>query len=103
MEGVAIEPGVTAAERLRLCERSASFLQAVMTQFKIRNVNFVKPGVGEATRVLLRRVPDVLMLRDPDLADVRHLRLLAQEKNVPIRVDPALPYLATALIKELEG
>lgn len=102
-KGVAVEPGVTPDERLRLRARSTSFLQDVMTQFKIRNVNFVKPGVGEATRVLLRRVPDLLLLRDPGLPDVRHLRLLAQEKNVPIRVDPTLPYLATALIKELEG
>ena len=102
-KAVTIEPGVTPGERVRLRERSSSFLQALMTQFKIRNVNFVKPGVGEATRVLLRRVPDLLLLRDPGLPDVRHLRLLAQEKNVPIRVDPSLPYLATALIKELAG
>jgi hypothetical protein len=102
-KAVAVEPGVTPDEKRRLRERSTGFLQAVMTQFKIRNVHFVKPGVGEATRVLLRRVPDLLLLRDPGLPDVRHLRLLAQEKNVPVRVDPSLPYLATALIKELEG
>ncbi len=83
--------------------RSTAFLRNVMREFKIRNVNFIKPGVGEATRVLLRRVPDLLILRDPTLPDVAHLRLLALEKNVPIRVDPALPYLATALIKEIDG
>lgn len=91
------------AERQLCRERSASFLHNVMREFKIRNVNFIKPGVGEATRVLLRRVPDLLLLRDPALPDVAHLRLLAEEKNVPIRVDPSLPYLATALIKEIEG
>jgi Phosphoribosyl transferase (PRTase)/PELOTA RNA binding domain len=84
-------------------ERRTAFLQNVMCQFKIRNVNYIKPGVGEATRVLLRRVPDLLLLRDPSLPDVAHLRLLAEEKNVPIRVDPSLPYLATALIKEIDG
>ena len=84
-------------------ERSTAFLRSVMEQFKIRNVNLIKPGIGEATRVLLRRVPDLLLLRDPLLPDVAHLRLLALAKNVPIRVDPALPYLATALIKEIDG
>ena len=95
--------GVTPAERALWRERSTAFLHDVMKQFTIRNVNLIKPGIGEATRVLLRRVPDLLLLRDPMPADVAHLHLLAHEKNVPIRVDPALPYLATALIKEIDG
>jgi hypothetical protein len=91
---------VTAAQRQELRRQSAAYLHEAMTRFKIRDVNHVKPGVGEATRVLLRRVPDLVLLRDPALPDVAHLRHLAAEKNVPILVDGALPYLAAALIKE---
>ena len=70
----------------------------------ISDPNLVKPGIGEATRVLLRRVPRLLILRDADAPDVRHLKLLAREKNVPVVIDPALPYQAVSLIRSaLDG
>ena len=56
---------------------------------------------GVDSRVLLRRVPDRLLLREPDAGDVAHLRVLAEEKHVPIEVEPELPYLAVSLIKEV--
>jgi hypothetical protein len=95
--------GVTPAQRQELRAASAAFLQAARERFMIRDVNHVKPGIGEATRVLLRRLPDLLLVRDPDLPDVAHLRQLAAEKGVPVAADPALPYLAAALIKEIDG
>jgi hypothetical protein len=98
---VRTETAVTSAQRQEMRRRSGDFLHDAMARFKIRDVNHVKPGVGEATRVLLRRVPDLVLLRDPALPDVAHLRQLAAEKDVPILVDADLPYLAAALIKEL--
>lgn len=82
---------------------SAAFLAAVRERAGVRDPNHVKPGLGEATRVLLRRVPDRLIVRDPDSPDVEHLLVLAREKAVPTDTDPALPYAAAALIKELDG
>lgn len=70
-------------------------------RYRIGDRNFIKPGVAEATRVLLRRLPYLLLLRDPDGSDVAHLRLLAEQKRVPVVVDPAMPIQATALIKDL--
>jgi hypothetical protein len=93
--------GVTTEERQRLQQRSAGFLQEVRTRFGVRDVNHIKPGIGEATRVLLRRLPDRLLLRDANHADVEHLRVLAEEKGVAIEIDPTLPYLAAALIREV--
>jgi hypothetical protein len=49
----------------------------------------------------LRRLPDLVLLRDPDGPDVEHLRLLADRKQVPIVVDPTMPIQAAALIKDL--
>lgn len=92
---------VTPEERGALRRRNAAFLQSIQRRYMIRDVNHIKPGIGEATRVLLRRVPDRLLLREPDHEDVAHLRLLAEEKGVPTEVDRSLPYLAAALIKEL--
>ena len=83
---------------------SRSYMQAALAQHGIVDVNMVKPGIGEATRVLLRRSPRLLIVRDTDAVDVAHLVLLAQEKNIPVMVDPALPYHAVSLIRSaLDG
>lgn len=78
--------------------RSQAYIGQAMQRYGIGDVNLIKPGIGEATRVLLRRVPRRLLLRDPDHPAVAHLRLLAEEKKVPVEIDPALPYLAVSLI-----
>jgi hypothetical protein len=92
---------VVTDRRALLRQRSEAFLRDIGRRFGIHDVNRIKPGIGEATRVLLRRVPDRLLLREPDHSDVEHLRVLAGEKQVPIDVEPELPFLAAALIKEV--
>lgn len=91
-------------DRAHAASVSTEFLRAAMAQHGITDVNLVKPGIGEATRVLLRRVPRLLLLRDPDAPDVAHLKVLAAEKSVPVIVDAALPYQAVSLIQSaLDG
>lgn len=90
------------AERTALRRRSEDFVREVMSRHDVLNVNYVKPGIGEATRVLLRRVPDRLLLKNVDMDDVRHLLVLAEEKHVPVVVDRDLPYHATALIRNMK-
>ncbi|MCI0462540.1 MAG: hypothetical protein L0Z62_36790 [Gemmataceae bacterium] len=98
-EGPRVAHGVQRGEQRR---RMTALLDDVRRRFAIRDVNHVKPGVGEATRVLLRRVPDRLLLRDERAEEVEHLVLLARDKGVPVLAEPELPYLAVALIKELD-
>ncbi len=108
-EGIALEnsEGMSAPEpidRVHAAAISTEFLAAAMTRHGITDVNLVKPGIGEATRVLLRRVPRLLMLRDPEAPDVAHLKVLASEKSVPLIVDVGLPYQAVSLIQSaLDG
>lgn len=83
---------------------STEFLARIMSEHGITDVNLVKPGIGEATRVLLRRVPRLLIVRDPDATDVAHLKVLAAEKSIPVLVDADLPYQAVSLIRSaLDG
>ena len=85
-------------------EVSRNYMQGALALHGIVDINMVKPGIGEATRVLLRRSPRLLIVRDSDAVDVAHLVLLAQEKNIPVMVDPALPYHAVSLIRSaLDG
>uniref|UniRef100_UPI0017ACF44D phosphoribosyltransferase n=1 Tax=Sporichthya sp. TaxID=65475 RepID=UPI0017ACF44D len=64
----------------------------------IADVNLVKPGVGETTRVLLRRVPHKVLARADAGADLDHIRLLADERGVPVETVDNLPYSCVGLI-----
>jgi hypothetical protein len=61
-------------------------------------VNLVKPGVGEATRVLLRRVPWKILAKRGAGADLDHIRLLAEQRGVPVEEVDELPYSCVGLI-----
>ena len=80
---------------------SKQFINTLMTSHHVHDVNLIKPGIGEATRVLLRRVPDLLILRNQHDEAIQHLLILAEEKNVRVLIDSDLPYQAAALIKEV--
>ena len=56
-----------------------------------------KPGIGEATRVFLRRRPAALIVR-VSTPDTFHLETLARAGGVPIHTEAALPYAAMSLI-----
>jgi hypothetical protein len=71
---------------------------ALAADLGVRDPHLVKPGVGEATRVFLRRQPAGLLLRDPGHPDTVHLRELASAAHIPVTVHAGLPYLAAALI-----
>jgi hypothetical protein len=78
---------------------STAYMQQARLRYDIADINLIKPGIGEATRVLLRRVPERLIVRDASVPDVAHLLLLAREKSIPVTFEPDLPYQAVALIK----
>lgn len=69
----------------------------------VDDINRIKPSIGETTRVLLRRVPDQVLVREPGHPDLMHIRLLAQEKGVPLTVYPDMPYLCCGLIADKRG
>ncbi|MDG4552983.1 MAG: tellurite-like stress resistance cysteine protease StiP [Candidatus Competibacter sp.] len=96
-----VPPRRDPGERRERRQAMTDFLNRLHARYRVRNRNFVKPGVAEATRVLLRRLPGLLLLREADHPDVEHLRLLAEEKRVPVVIDPAMPIQATALIEDL--
>jgi hypothetical protein len=86
-------------ESLKLC--SDAFIAQAMAQFDVTDRNRVKPGIGESTRALLRRVPDRLIVREEGAVDVEHLVTLARSQNVPVELDPTLTYRAAVVIKTL--
>lgn len=89
----------TRAQRARTSMQM--LIQQLSARHDVSHPNFIKPGIGEATRALLRRAPRLLLLRDPGAGEVRHLVQLAQERGVPIQVDASLGLHAVALIRRL--
>ncbi|HJV17289.1 MAG TPA: cysteine protease StiP family protein [Bacillales bacterium] len=76
-----------------------SDVKRIQQEFQIKSSHLIKPGVGETTRVLLRRVPWKILLRDPSSPFVKHILMLAKERDVEIVPYPNLHYLCCGLIK----
>jgi hypothetical protein len=73
-------------------------VERISREYGIGDVNLVKPGVGETTRVLLRRVPWKILAQRGAGADLDHVRLLAAQRGVPVEEVGDLPYSCVGLI-----
>lgn len=78
-------------------------VRLIAKHFNIDDINLVKPGIGETTRVLLRRVPWKVIIDEKYREDMSlaHIVRLAEEKNVPIEYYPLSHYKCCGIIKKL--
>lgn len=77
-------------------------VREIAQHFGIEDINLVKPSIGEATRVLLRRVPWKLLVHSlDDNEHLGHIYQLAKEKGVEVIQYPLKNYKACGLIKHL--
>jgi len=75
-------------------------VEALAAEHGLTDLNLIKPGVGETTRVLLRRVPDRVLIREgAPAADVEHVRLLAAARGAPVVDVPCLGFSCVGLIR----
>jgi hypothetical protein len=73
-------------------------VEAISAEYGIGETTLVKPGVGETTRVLLRRVPWRILARRGAGDDLAHVRLLAEQRGVDVVEVDDLPYTCVGLI-----
>jgi phosphoribosyl transferase-like protein/RNA binding Pelota-like protein len=92
-------PGLWAADRTPTWSGWAA-VSRVGEAHGVSDLNLIKPGVGETTRVLLRRVPWKVLVRADAGDELAHVRLLAAEREVPVVPVPPedLPYACVGLI-----
>ncbi len=78
-------------------------VKQIAQDFGIEDINLVKPGIGETTRVLLRRVPWCVLIDENCKEDsaLRHIVRLAKEKDVPIKYMSLQHYKCCGIIKKL--
>ncbi len=77
-------------------------VKEIAEKFSISDINLIKPSIGEATRVLLRRVPYKMLVHSlEDYEHLGHIYQLAKEKGVQVEIYPLKCYKACGLIKNL--
>lgn len=72
-------------------------------KFQVNDLNFIKPGIGETTRVLLRRVPWKVLIAEDSATDpcLDSIKQLAKEKGVSVEYYPLKNYKACGIIRDL--
>lgn len=78
-------------------------VERISEEYGIGQVNLVKPGVGETTRVLLRRVPERVLVRPGAAPDLPHVLALALARGVPVEEVEDLAYSCVGLIDPTAG
>ena len=82
--------------------QTADLIDMLAAEYDISNRNRIKPTIAEATRAILRRDPERILLATADHPDTVLLRHLCSERDINITVLGAkiLPYQAITLIKQ---
>lgn len=84
-------------------KKGTDIVKQICDDFDIKDINLVKPGIGETTRVLLRRVPWKILINKDHKYDLtlNHIIKLAEEKNVEIEYYSMSNYKACGIIKNM--
>ncbi len=92
-----------AAEKMSLQKQANSVVDQLAKQFSVTNLNRIKPGIAEATRAVLRRVPEAVFVQNKQDADVQLLIYLAEKNGVAVQETGSSlkPYSALTLIRSL--
>ena len=94
----------TTEQQQALQQQSKAVIQYFSQQFGVSNINRIKVGIAEATRAVMRRVPEHIFVKNKADNDVALLVSLAQQAGIEIQeVGEALgQYRALTLIKGMK-
>lgn len=76
-------------------------ITALAQRFNVTSPNRIKPTIAEATRAVLRRDPECVLINDPAGQDSALLRLLCEQNAVAVQdhAPEIAPYRAVTIIK----
>jgi hypothetical protein len=74
-------------------------VERLAAEYGVGDVNLVKPGVGETTRVLLRRVPWRVLVRRDAVPDLQHVLLLAEQRGAPVELVDDMAYSCVGIVR----
>ena len=90
-------------EARQLQANALGVVHTIAADLGITNLNRVKPGIAEATRAVLRRVPERVMVRDIGDEDVQLLKHLTDRAGIRVEEAGAAlgPYRAMTIIQKV--
>ena len=90
-------------DRRRHRDSASAAVDWVVAENGVTNINRVKPGIAEATRAILRRMPEMVYVSDPNDPELAALMHLIEDRRVPYVVAPEkiAPYRAVTLIQKV--
>lgn len=93
----------TSSEKVDLQDSAMEVVHRIADEFDIESLNRIKPGIAEATRAVLRRVPHKVFVRDLSDPDVQLLKHLATQAGVDVEEigEKAGPYRAITIIQKV--
>jgi len=74
-------------------------VQRLAREYGVADVNLVKPGVGETTRVLLRRVPWKVVMRRDAIAHLEHILMLADQRGAEVEYVDDMAYSCVGIVR----
>jgi Phosphoribosyl transferase (PRTase)/PELOTA RNA binding domain len=78
-------------------------IKRIQLAYQIADVNLIKPGVGETTRVLLRRVPWKILVNSIDNPNLAHILMLAKDRGVSVEECSDMSYSCCGIIRPMKG
>ncbi len=87
--------------REQLQKTNKTFINQLLKKYQLTDIKLIRPGIGEAIRVLLRRVPNLILVQNKNLPEIAPFLVLANEKQVPVKEMKDMPYKATGIISAL--
>jgi hypothetical protein len=72
---------------------------AIAADLSLPTINLVKPGIGETTRMLLRRRPWLVIVNPAMAHRLHHVQLLARERRVRILPRRDMPFACCGVIR----
>ncbi|EIJ43927.1 Protein of unknown function (DUF2983) [Beggiatoa alba B18LD] len=89
---------VSAEAKILRQQENANFLEYLMRHLHIPHSSHIYPSIGGTIRVLLRHMPQKILVKRPQCIDVAAIEYLANIKQVPIEVHTEMPYQAVGIM-----
>jgi hypothetical protein len=80
-----------------------NFITTIFEKYQVSNRNYIKPGLGETTRMLIRRNPDFILINEKYIHLLEHILLLCKIKNVTIHIENDMPIPCVGIINKVQS
>lgn len=71
----------------------------IADEFNVKDKNKIKLSIGESSRVLLRRIPKIILIKNFDNPDLAHIIKMAKDKGIEMRQYDKTDYEIISLLR----